>query len=77
MSATVRLPDGSTRDLEITLICVGQEAIANGMSGFVDRMFDARGSETHDPLEAVEVEIEGELRTLREGDRLTVQVDVN
>lgn len=39
-------------------------------------MFDAQGSETFDPTEAVEVDADGELFRLAEGDRITMKVEV-
>ncbi len=42
----------------------------------VTRMFDAKGSETHDPIEAVEVECEDGLYQIECGDKITVTVEV-
>jgi hypothetical protein len=71
--ATVRRADGYHREMEITL---ARAAVADDPAQIVSRMFDAAGRETHDPIEAVEVEIEGHLLELQEGDRLTLRVDV-
>ena len=42
----------------------------------VNRLFDRMGSETFDPTEATEVEHDGNLLELQEGDRLTVVVEM-
>jgi hypothetical protein len=42
----------------------------------IEHMFDAQGSETFDPTEAVEVDADGELFRLAEGDRITMTVEV-
>ena len=74
MFLTVKKPDGTTRDMEITLVVAEP---SDDPAHLVDRMFDAKGGETTDPIEAVEVEVDGSLRKLKEGDRLTLRVDLN
>lgn len=61
-----------SRDVEIILVRVSPDEVLE-----VRRMFDAQSSETFDPTDAVEVEVEsGGLLTLQSGDRITMRVDV-
>lgn len=44
----------------------------------IDKLFDASGSETHDLIDAVEVETrDGDLLRLQEGDRIVMRIDLN
>lgn len=65
--------DGSERDIEILFV---RSALNEDEAISVSRLF-ANGSETHDPVEATEVEIEGVRVEVQAGDRITVRVDIN
>lgn len=73
MQKTVQIKPGVVRDVEITLVRLSLNAEA---ALEVDRMFNAQGSETFDPTEAVEVDCEGSLLELQGGDRITMHVDI-
>lgn len=62
-------------DMTIRLLTAGG-GFQHGEEHFVDRMFDKDGSETLDPTLCVEVETENELRKLRHGDKLLLELDV-
>lgn len=67
---TVTLAGGSsTRDVTMTFHRAGRALP-------IEHMFDAQGSETFDPTEAVEVVADGELFRLAVGNRITMTVEV-
>lgn len=70
MNTHTGLRDGTNRDVAI------QYGTSAANSQFVDRMFDEHGSETTDPVAAVEVEIDGELVQVAPGGVFDIKVVV-
>lgn len=70
MNTHTGLRDGTNRNVAIQY---GTSAVN---TQFVDRMFDEYGSETTDPVVAVEVEIDGELVKVAPGGVFDIKVVV-